>query len=178
MIINLLLQEDPGQGRLRLHSAEDSNFHSSTSLNESPNSESPRSWPSTFTTPMSYIKERKKRKASKFHIASPFDGDESKDNLFGGAEEHNLSQSIHSDSVSFASISDSPAGGEEENDGAASSRARAADYQLHFQQLRLQVIFSKKGAPGFTLCLFQGGGAAEDYRRLRGRQGGLRCQAG
>ena len=90
---------------------------------------------------MSYIKERKKRKASKFHIASPFDGDESKDNLFGGAEEHNLSQSIHSDSVSFASISDSPAGGEEENDGAASSRARAADYQLHFQQLRLQVIF-------------------------------------
>ena len=88
---------------------------------------------------MSYIKERKKRKASKFHIASPFDGDELKDNLFGGAEEHNLSQSIHSDSVSFASVSDSPAGGEEENDGAASSRSRAVDYQLHFQQLRLQV---------------------------------------
>ena len=154
MIINLLLQEDPGQGRLRLHSAEDSNFHSSTSLNESPNSESPRSWPSTFTTPMSYIKERKKRKASKFHIASPFDGDESKDNLFGGAEEHNLSQSIHSDSVSFASISDSPAGGEEENDGAASSRARAADYQLHFQQLRLQVIFSKKRRTWLHLVSF------------------------
>ena len=124
---------------MRLHSAEDSNFHSSNSLNESPNSESPRSWPSTFTTPMSYIKERKKRKASKFHIASPFDGDELKDNLFGGAEEHNLSQSIHSDSVSFASVSDSPAGGEEENDGAASSRTRAVDYQIHFQQLRLQV---------------------------------------
>ena len=50
---------------------------------------------------MSYIKERKKRKASKFHIASPFDGDELKDNLFGGAEEHNLSQSINSDSVSL-----------------------------------------------------------------------------
>ena len=92
---------------------------------------------------MSYIKERKKRKASKFHIASPFDGDELKDNLFGGAEEHNLSQSIHSDSVSFASVSDSPAGGEEENDGAASSRSRANDYQLHFQQLRLQVTAKK-----------------------------------
>jgi len=72
-------EEDTGQGRMRLHSAEDSNFHSSNSLNESPNSESPRSWPSTFTTPMSYIKERKKRKASKFHIASPFDGDELKE---------------------------------------------------------------------------------------------------
>ena len=100
-LLFVTLQEDPGQGRLRLHSAEDSNFHSSNSLNESPNSESPRSWPSTFTTPMSYIKERKKRKASKFHIASPFDGDELKDNLFGGAEEHNLSQSINSDSVSL-----------------------------------------------------------------------------
>jgi len=152
-------EEDPGQGRLRLHSAEDSNFHSSNSLNESPNSESPRSWPSTFTTPMSYIKERKKRKASKFHIASPFDGDELKDNLFGGAEEHNLSQSIHSDSVSFASVSDSPAGGEEENDGAASSRSRAVDYQLHFQQLRLQVEVQQK-----IIADFEAGKLAWDAR--------------
>jgi len=153
-------EEDPGQGRLRLHSAEDSNFHSSNSLNESPNSESPRSWPSTFTTPMSYIKERKKRKASKFHIASPFDGDELKDNLFGGAEEHNLSQSIHSDSVSFASVSDSPAGGEEENDGAASSRSRAVDYQLHFQQLRLQVEVQQK-----IIADFEAGKLAWDARQ-------------
>ena len=116
---------------------------------------------------MSYIKERKKRKASKFHIASPFDGDELKDNLFGGAEEHNLSQSIHSDSVSFASVSDSPAGGEEENDGAASSRSRAVDYQLHFQQLRLQVTTFLNCVKGSELkSCGSGGGAAEDHCRL------------
>merc|ERR1719310_2019017 len=145
-----------GGARLRVQSEE----HTSTNSLDSPNSESPRSWPSTFTTPMSYIKERKKRKASKFHIASPFDGDESKDNLFGGAEEHNLSQSIHSDSVSFASISDSPAGGEEENDGAASSRARAADYQLHFQQLRLQVEVQQK-----IIADFEAGKVASDAKQ-------------
>jgi len=136
-------QEDDGlSGRLRLHSAE-GDFHSTNSLNESPSSESPRSWPSTFTTPMSYIKERKKRKASKFHIASPFDGDESKDQLFGsGAEEHNLSQSLHSDSLSFASVSDSPHGGEEEGDGGGASRHRG-DAQLQ-HQLRLQVELQQK----------------------------------
>lgn len=92
---------------------------------------------------MSYIKERKKRKASKFHIASPFDGDESKEQLFGtGAEEHNLSQSLHSDSLSFASVSDSPHGGEEEGDGGAASRHRG-DAQLQ-HQLRLQVELQQK----------------------------------
>ena len=48
-----------GGARLRVQSEE----HTSTNSLDSPNSESPRSWPSTFTTPMSYIKERKKRKA-------------------------------------------------------------------------------------------------------------------
>jgi len=68
--------------RLRVHSEEN---HSNNSL-DSPNSESPRSWPSTFTTPMSYIKDRKKRKASKFHIASPFEGEKGEDNVFGRKE--------------------------------------------------------------------------------------------
>merc|ERR1719228_945669 len=114
--------------RLRVQSEE----HPSTNSLDSPNSESPRSWPSTFTTPMSYIKDRKKRKASKFHIASPFEGEKGDDNVFG-AEEHNLSQSIHSDSVSFVSFSDSPAPGEEEGDGAVASRSRHSSDAYHVQ---------------------------------------------
>ena len=119
--------------RLRVQSEEN---HSTNSL-DSPNSESPRSWPSTFTTPMSYIKERKKRKASKFHITSPFDADKSDENVFGGAEEHNLSQSIHSDNASFVSFNDSAA--DEENDGVMSSKFKGEHYNVQYQQLKLQV---------------------------------------
>jgi len=132
------VEEEVGS-RLRVHSEEN---HSNNSL-DSPNSESPRSWPSTFTTPMSYIKDRKKRKASKFHIASPFEGEKGEDNVFG-AEEHNLSQSIHSDSVSFMSFNDSPAGGEEEGDGAMASKLKSDTYQVHYQQLKLQVEVQQK----------------------------------
>jgi len=131
--------EEEAGSRLRVHSEEN---HSNNSL-DSPNSESPRSWPSTFTTPMSYIKDRKKRKASKFHIASPFEGERGEDNVFG-AEEHNLSQSIHSDSVSFMSFNDSPAGGEEEGDGAMASKLKSDSYQVHYQQLKLQVEVQQK----------------------------------
>jgi len=131
--------EEEAGSRLRVHSEEN---HSNNSL-DSPNSESPRSWPSTFTTPMSYIKDRKKRKASKFHIASPFEGEKGEDNVFG-AEEHNLSQSIHSDSVSFMSFNDSPAGGEEESDGAMASKVKSDSYQVHYQQLKLQVEVQQK----------------------------------
>jgi len=134
----LEVEEEVGS-RLRVHSEEN---HSNNSL-DSPNSESPRSWPSTFTTPMSYIKDRKKRKASKFHIASPFEGEKGEDNVFG-AEEHNLSQSIHSDSVSFMSFNDSPAGGEEEGDGAMASKLKSESYQVHYQQLKLQVEVQQK----------------------------------
>jgi len=134
----LEVEEEVGS-RLRVHSEEN---HSNNSL-DSPNSESPRSWPSTFTTPMSYIKDRKKRKASKFHIASPFEGEKGDDNVFG-AEEHNLSQSIHSDSVSFMSFNDSPAGGEEEGDGAMASKLKSDSYQVHYQQLKLQVEVQQK----------------------------------
>jgi len=132
------VEEEVGS-RLRVHSEEN---HSNNSL-DSPNSESPRSWPSTFTTPMSYIKDRKKRKASKFHIASPFEGEKGEDNVFG-AEEHNLSQSIHSDSVSFVSFNDSPAGGEEEGDGAVATKIKSDNYQVHFQQLKLQIEVQQK----------------------------------
>ena len=132
------------QGRHRLHSEETS--YSNNSL-DSPMSESPRSWPSSLTTPMSYIKERKKRKASKFHIASPLESEKAEDNVFG-VEEHNLSQSIHSDTVSFVSFTDSPqGGGDEEGDGAASSRSRHDSrerYQQQFQQLRLQLEVQQK----------------------------------
>jgi len=134
----LEVEEEVGS-RLRVHSEEN---HSNNSL-DSPNSESPRSWPSTFTTPMSYIKDRKKRKASKFHIASPFEGEKGEDNVFG-AEEHNLSQSIHSDSVSFMSFNDSPAGGEEEGDGAMASKLKSESYHVHYQQLKLQVEVQQK----------------------------------
>jgi len=132
------VEEEVGS-RLRVHSEEN---HSNNSL-DSPNSESPRSWPSTFTTPMSYIKDRKKRKASKFHIASPFEGEKGEDNVFG-AEEHNLSQSIHSDSASFVSFNDSPAGGEEEGDGSVSTKLKSDNYQVHYQQLKLQVEVQQK----------------------------------
>ena len=40
--------------RLRVHSEE----HNSTNSLDSPCSESPKSWPSTFTTPMNYIKAK------------------------------------------------------------------------------------------------------------------------
>jgi len=134
-------EEDGDSARLRLHS-EETNY-SNNSL-DSPASESPRSWPSSLTTPMSYIKDRKKRKASRFHIASPLETEKS-DDVFG-AEEHNLSQSIHSDSVSFVSFSDSPAPGEEEGDGAAASRSRHASdaYHVQMQQLKLQVDVQQK----------------------------------
>jgi len=139
------VEEEVGS-RLRVHSEEN---HSNNSL-DSPNSESPRSWPSTFTTPMSYIKDRKKRKASKFHIASPFEGEKGEDNVFG-AEEHNLSQSIHSDSVSFMSFNDSPAGGEEEGDGAAAGKLKSDSYQVHYQQLKLQVEVQQKMISDYEL---------------------------
>ena len=116
--------------RLRVQSEE----HPSTNSLDSPNSESPRSWPSTFTTPMSYIKERKKRKASKFHITSPFDADKSDENVFG-AEEHNLSTSIHSDNASFVSFNDSPA--DEESDGVMISKIKV------FLQRKLFSCFSQ-----------------------------------
>ena len=132
--------QDEEAVRLRVHSEE--NNHSSNSL-DSPNSESPRSWPSTFTTPMSYIKDRKKRKASKFHIASPYEAERGEDNVFG-AEEHNLSQSIHSDTASFVSFNDSPAGGEDEGEGVASSKQREGQQQHCLQQLRLQVEVQQK----------------------------------
>merc|ERR1719319_1650819 len=134
-------EEDGDSARLRLHS-EETNY-SNNSL-DSPASESPRSWPSSLTTPMSYINDRKKRKASRFHIASPLETEKS-DDVFG-AEEHNLSQSIHSDSVSFVSFSDSPAPGEEEGDGAAASRSRHASdaYHVQMQQLKLQVDVQQK----------------------------------
>jgi len=123
--------------RLRVHSEE---HHSNNSL-DSPNSDSPKSWPSTFTTPMSYIKG-KKRKHSRFHIASPLELDKS-DDVFG-VEEHNLSQSIHSDAVSFLSFSDSPAGVEDMDveDGAAASKQTNNDLKL--QQLQLQVEVQQK----------------------------------
>ena len=127
-------------GRLRAQSTEE---NISTNSLDSPNSESPRSWPSTFTTPMSYIKERKKRKASKFHITSPFEADKSEENVFGAAEEHNLSQSIHSDSASFLSFNTSPGGGEEESDGVMASKMKQ-DYLLQNQQLKLQVEVQQK----------------------------------
>jgi len=136
-------EEDGDSARLRLHS-EETNY-SNNSL-DSPASESPRSWPSSLTTPMSYIKDRKKRKASRFHIASPLEVEKADDNVFG-AEEHNLSQSIHSDSVSFVSFSDSPAPGEEEGDGAvASTRSRHSSdaYHVQLQQLKLQVDVQQK----------------------------------
>ena len=127
-----------GGARLRVQSEE----HTSTNSLDSPNSESPRSWPSTFTTPMSYIKERKKRKASKFHITSPYDGDKSEENVFG-AEEHNLSQSIHSDNASFVSFNDSPA--DEESDGVMVSKAKGEHhYNVQYQQLKLQVEVQQK----------------------------------
>ena len=89
--------------RLRVHSEE----HNSTNSLDSPCSESPKSWPSSLTTPMNYIKG-KKRKHSRFHIPSPL---EQSDDVFGGVEEHNLShQSINSDAVSFLSFNDSAAG--------------------------------------------------------------------
>lgn len=123
--------------RLRVQSEE----HPSTNSLDSPNSESPRSWPSTFTTPMSYIKERKKRKASKFHITSPFDADKSDENVFG-AEEHNLSTSIHSDNASFVSFNDSPA--DEESDGVMISKIKGEQYDVQFQQLKLQIEVQQK----------------------------------
>ena len=127
-----------GGARLRVQSEE----HTSTNSLDSPNSESPRSWPSTFTTPMSYIKERKKRKASKFHITSPYDGDKSEENVFG-AVEHNLSQSIHSDNASFVSFNDSPA--DEESDGVMVSKAKGEHhYNVQYQQLKLQVEVQQK----------------------------------
>ena len=126
-----------GGARLRVQSEE----HHSTNSLDSPNSESPRSWPSTFTTPMSYIKERKKRKASKFHITSPFDADKSEENVFE-AEGHNLSQSIHSDNASFVSFNDSPA--DEESDGVMASKVRGDHYNVQYQQLKLQVEVQQK----------------------------------
>ena len=51
--------------RLRVHSEENNSNHSL---------DSPRSWPSTFATPMSYIKG-KKRKNSRFLITSPLELD-------------------------------------------------------------------------------------------------------
>ena len=132
-------EEELVGARLRAQSTEE---NISTNSLDSPNSESPRSWPSTFTTPMSYIKERKKRKASKFHITSPFEADKSEENVFG-AEEHNLSQSIHSDSASFLSFNTSPGAGEEEGDGVMASKLKQ-DYQLQNQQLKLQVEVQQK----------------------------------
>jgi len=130
------MMETEDQGRLRIYSEDN---QSNNSLNDSPNSESPRSWPSTFTTPMSYIKDRKKRKASKFHIASPFDPEGKEDNVFG-AEEHNLS---HSETASFVSLpDDSPGGGEgDEGDGATGSKTQQSQ---QLQQLRLQVEVQQK----------------------------------
>ena len=121
--------------RLRAHSDEQ---NSNNSL-DSPNSESPKSWPSTFATPMSYIKG-KKRKHSRF-LSSPLEHDRS-DDVFG-AEEHNLSQSIHSDSASFMSFNNSPAPGEEEGDGGAPSKQNHVDL-VKLQQLQLQVEVQQK----------------------------------
>ena len=59
--------------RLRVHSEENNSNHSL----DSPSSDSPRSWPSTFATPMSYIKG-KKRKNSRFLITSPLELDKEK----------------------------------------------------------------------------------------------------
>lgn len=133
--------------RLRAQSTEE---NISTNSLDSPNSESPRSWPSSFTTPMSYIKERKKRKASKFHITSPFEADKSEENVFG-AEEHNLSQSIHSDNASFLSFNTSPGGGEEESDGVMASKVKQ-DYQVQNQQLKLQVEVQQKIIAEYESC--------------------------
>jgi len=106
--------------RLRVHSEE----HNSTNSLDSPCSESPKSWPSSLTTPMNYIKG-KKRKHSRFHIPSPL---EQSDDVFGGVEEHNLShQSINSDAVSFLSFNDSAAGGDDVEDGIASSKRQQQD---------------------------------------------------
>jgi hypothetical protein len=60
--------------RLRVHSEENNSTHSL----DSPSSDSPRSWPSTFATPMSYIKG-KKRKNSRFLITSPLELDKGGD---------------------------------------------------------------------------------------------------
>merc|ERR1712155_463110 len=88
---------------------------------------------------MSYIKERKKRKASKFHITSPYDGDKSEENVFG-AEEHNLSQSIHSDNASFVSFNDSPA--DEESDGGMVSKAKGE----HHYEVQQKIISDYEAA--------------------------------
>jgi len=63
--------------RLRVHSEENNSTHSL----DSPSSDSPRSWPSTFATPMSYIKG-KKRKNSRFLITSPLELDKGGDTSF------------------------------------------------------------------------------------------------
>ena len=68
-------EEGGDVGRLRAHSSEENN---STHSLDSPSSDSPRSWPSTFATPMSYIKG-KKRKNSRFLITSPLELDKGGD---------------------------------------------------------------------------------------------------
>jgi hypothetical protein len=65
--------ESDRAARLRVHSEENNSTHSL----DSPSSDSPRSWPSTFATPMSYIKG-KKRKNSRFLITSPLELDKEK----------------------------------------------------------------------------------------------------
>ena len=133
------LEDDEELMGARLRSQSEEN-HSTNSL-DSPNSasESPRS---QLFTPMSYIKERKKRKASKFHISSPFEVDKSDENVFG-AEEHNLSPSIHSDNTSFVSFNDSM-NAEEESDGVMMSKVKGDHYNVQYQQLKLQVEVQQK----------------------------------
>ena len=55
----------------------------------------------------------------------------------------------------YASVFNLPEGGEEENDGAASSRSRLVEYQLHFQQLRASGVYILKYVMGSKpkLCL-------------------------
>jgi hypothetical protein len=50
-------------------------------------------------------------------------------------------------------VFDLPEGGEEENDGAASSRSRLVEYQLHFQQLRASGVYILKYVMGSKLKL-------------------------
>ena len=53
----------------------------------------------------------------------------------------------------YASVFDIPEGGEEENDGAASSRSRLVEYQLHFQQLRASGVYILEYVMGSKLKL-------------------------